>query len=93
MLQYLFCYLLVLVELAKAYEEVAQKKHRIRLDALEAFALYYLGCSCGLWFTTFASAKIPIIFRQPPIVRNPWQVDENGEMLSLSRFAGIGVVI
>lgn len=34
----------MLVGLTKAYEEVAKKKHRMRLDALEAFALYYLGC-------------------------------------------------
>ena len=44
LLQYLFSYLLMLVGLTKAYKEVAKKKYRMRLDALEVFALYYLGC-------------------------------------------------
>ena len=33
----------MLVKLTKAYEEVAKKSHRMRLDALEAFTWFYLG--------------------------------------------------
>ena len=33
----------MLVKLTKAYEEVAKKSHRMRLDSLEVFIFHYLG--------------------------------------------------
>ena len=67
----------MLVKLTKAYEEVAKKSHRMRLDSLEVFIFHYLGfyyggatgrygCTYGHSATGTANGNGPSAGRRPP---------------------------